>query len=146
MFKHILVPTDGSELSTRAATAAVAFAKSIGARITAYCAIEEIPWAAPGYVPFDLMKPEQRRADEERWARTQLGVVEAAAKQAGVACESQFGAAHTPSEGIIQAATQRGCDLIFMASHGRHGLSGVLLGSETAKVLTHCKLPVLVFR
>ncbi|MEO6022004.1 MAG: universal stress protein [Burkholderiales bacterium] len=146
MFKHILIPTDGSELSENAIKAGINFAKSIGARVTGFRAIEEYPWAYGEYVPFDNYTPQQREEQEISLSKVCLKVVEDHAKAAGVVCETLYARSSTTFAGIIKAAEDKGCDLIFMASHGRRGLSGLLLGSETVKVLTHCKIAVLVYR
>jgi nucleotide-binding universal stress UspA family protein len=147
MFKHILVPTDGSELSQETSRRAVSFAKEAGARITAFFAKPEYPVTYYGEgALIDPTTPEKFAELAEQQAQLNLGFVETLCQEAGV----QFGklslTSDIPYEAIISAATQSGCDLIFMASHGRKGLSGLLLGSETNKVLTHSKIPVLVYR
>ena len=147
MYKHILVPTDGSKLSARAIREAVAFAKSTGARITGF-------YAAPNYsvqiygdfVPSDFITPEEFAKQTKRTAERYLGAIQKAAQAAGVRCKTAQFLSDTPWKAIAKAAHDYKCDLIFMASHGRHGLAGLLLGSETSKVLTHCKIPVLVHR
>lgn len=146
MFKHILIPTDGSELSEKAVKAGIDFAKSIGAKVTGFRAIEMYPWAYADYVPMDVYSPEQRAAEEKKVSERILSVVTSYAKSAGVVSDTYYDKAIVPYEGIVKAAEEKGCDLIFMASHGRRGLAGLLLGSETIKVLTHCKIPVLVYR
>jgi nucleotide-binding universal stress UspA family protein len=147
MYKHILVPTDGSELSREAARAAVAFARSAGARITAFHAKPE---ARIAYYVEGMRIDESvwRQSDEvaESAAQECLRHVETLCLEAGVSCTKLTKACDMPYQAIIEAATERGCDLIFMASHGRHGISALLLGSETGKVLTHSKIPVLVYR
>ncbi len=143
MFKHILIPTDGSALSERAVKAGLDFAKSIGAKVTGLCVIEEFPMMYGEYVP---LSPEEWRASEEKWAKQSLSVVESYAHTVKVPYEGRFVRARAPYEAIIEAASQGHCDLIFMASHGRRGMAGLLLGSQTSKVLTHCKVPVLVYR
>ena len=147
MFKHILVPTDGSELSNVAVKAAIPFAKLHGARLTAFHAMEAAPSSAFG--DYDLensLSPEEFRTSEEGKARRILSTVEEAAKAAGVPCDSATLAARHPYEAIIKTAQDQGCDLIFMASHGRRGMSALVLGSETHKVLTHCSIPAMVYR
>jgi nucleotide-binding universal stress UspA family protein len=147
VFKHILLPTDGSALSSDTVARAITFAREAGAKITFYYAKPDYPVAFYGEgalidptTPdkFDAMATEQANAilqDCERLARTE-----------GLACASISNICEVPYEGIIAAAEEAGADLIFMASHGRRGLSGLLLGSETQKVLTHTKIPVLVYR
>lgn len=145
MFKHILVPTDGSPLSLTAVDKAVAFARETGAKITAVTVSE----------PFHVLSTDSRQLAETRQtyaahskaeAARNLAAAEARAKAAGVACEVVHVEKDHPYEAIIDTATSRGCDLIAMASHGRRGVSAVLLGSETTKVLTHSTIPVLVYR
>ncbi len=146
MFKHILIPTDGSELSESAVKAGVGFAKSIGAKVTGFHAIDLYPWTYGDYVPLDVYRPEQRAKQEILVSNGILKSVTDWTQSAGVPSEVHHAKSVVPYEGIIKAAEDYGCDLIFMASHGRRGLTGLLLGSETAKVLTHCKIPVLVYR
>ena len=147
MYKHILLPTDGSPLSARAVAAGVNLAKAVGARVTGlFVAPTPTPLVYEHFMPVDYMTPEQHAAVIDRAAARYLGVIEKAAKTAGVACECVRITSDFPADVILQTATKRKCDLIVMASHGRRGLSAVLLGSETQKVLTHAKLPVLVYR
>ncbi len=148
MFKHLLVPTDGSELSAAAVKAACAFAAEIGARITFYHAL---PGLIPVYVTGEMIPNDPAidamfLASRDRRAEDLVHAAEAIAAAAGVACDTAMEECESPHEGIIDAATGRGCDLVFMASHGRRGMSALLLGSETQKVLTHCRIPVLVYR
>lgn len=147
MFKHILIPTDGSKLSKQAAEAGVRLAAALGARVTAFFAA---PPATPvvyrGIVPAGLTTPEKHRKMIEKMSAETLGAVVAAARKAGVRCEALAVTSDFPAEAILAAAKKRGCDLIFMSSRGRRGLSGVLLGSQTQKVLAEGKLPVLVYR
>lgn len=147
MFKHILVPTDGSELSQEAVRKAVTFAKENDARITVFYAKPTPPMAQ--YVEgiqIDAGTQEKFRQMAEEDAKRILGFAEGLCRDAGVPCAACSSTNDTPYEAIIKAATDNGCDLIFMASHGRRGISALLLGSETTKVLTHSKIPVLVFR
>ncbi|MBA2689516.1 MAG: universal stress protein [Burkholderiales bacterium] len=147
MFKHVLIPTDGTTLSQKTVGAGIELAKSLGARVTGFYAAEEYPVPPFGeYVPPDLLSPEEFRANEEVRARKILDVVEAAAKEASVVCDTKYEFGFAPWEAIVRAAKQNGCDLIFMASHGRRGLASILLGSETNRVLTHSTVPVLVYR
>jgi nucleotide-binding universal stress UspA family protein len=148
MFKNILVPIDGSELSNVAIKQACSFAKEIGARLVFY-------YARPAYLP-DFVSGEAMigvvGADVEfinamkKQANALLSRAAHEAVHAGVTYERLSDENFAPYEGIIAAAESKGCDLIFMASHGRRGASALLLGSETHKVLTHCKIPVLVYR
>ncbi|MDX9944836.1 MAG: universal stress protein [Azonexus sp.] len=147
MFKHILVPTDGSELSRATAKRAVSFAKEAGARITAFYAKPEYPIAYFGEgALIDPTTPEKFTEMAEQQASEFLNEVSAWCEEAGVQCDTVSATSDVPYEAIIEAAETSGCDLIFMASHGRRGITGLLLGSETNKVLTHSKVPVLVYR
>jgi nucleotide-binding universal stress UspA family protein len=143
MFKKILIPTDGSTLSELAITKAIAFAKSINATVHGFHASRE--YAVPVH-GVDIYSAAEFREFSDRQARNYLAGIEAKAKEAGVPCKTGFTVSFTPYSVIIDAAKEHNCDLIFMASHGRRGLSGLLLGSETQKVLTHCNIPVLVYR
>jgi nucleotide-binding universal stress UspA family protein len=147
MYKHILIPTDGSSLSGHAVAHGIELARAIGARVTGlFVAPAPTPVVFEGMVPVALMQPDEHAALTARAAARYLGVIEKAAKQAGVAYEGVTVTDEFPAETILKTAAQHKCDLIVMASHGRRGLAGVLLGSETQKVLTHSKLPVLVCR
>lgn len=147
MFKHILVPTDGSELSLQTARRAVTFAREAGARVTAFFAKPEYPVAYFGEgALIDPTTPEQFAQLSDAQARQFLGEVQTMCSEAGVSCDTASEISDVPYEAIIAAAEKAGCDLIFMASHGRRGFAGFLLGSETNKVLTHSKIPVLVYR
>jgi nucleotide-binding universal stress UspA family protein len=149
MYRHILVPTDGSPLSMKAAKEAAKLAKSQKARVTALYAIPPFvsPPSGEAYIVSpDLFSPDEYRKRTEKHATEVLAKVEAEVKKAGVECDTTFVTANAPWKGIIDAAKEQSCDLIVMASHGRKGLEGLLLGSETLKVLTHSKTPVLVCR
>ena len=147
MFKHILVPTDGSELSTKTVDKAVRFAKDSGTKITFYFAKPDYPIAlyiGNGVIDASTVESISKMADQQ--AEQILTACEKLAQDAGVLCARASTVNDSPYRGIIDAATSNGCDLIFMASHGRHGLDALLLGSETNKVLTHSSIPVLVYR
>ena len=147
MFKHILVPTDGSQLSSDTVKRAIAFAREARAQVTFFFATPDYPVAFYGEgALIDPTTPDKFAEMAEQQAREILDGHEAAAKAEGVACTSMSSVSDTPYEAIIAAAQEAGADLIFMASHGRRGISGLLLGSETQKVLTHSKIPVLVYR
>lgn len=144
MFKHILLPTDGSELSKKAIDGGLELAKAIGARVTAYVCLEEYP-----YTPFSEIVVEAPQAFKDRiesQARLYLREVQNAAEAMGLPVDTDMTTFAVPYLGIIDAAERHGCDVIFMASHGRRGLTGLLLGSETQKVLTHTDIPVIVYR
>lgn len=147
MFKHILVPTDGSELSSSTVTRAIGFAREAGARITFFYAKPDYPVAFYGEgALIDPTTPEKFAAMADQQAQDILRRCEAQAKAENVPCATLATTSDIPYEAIIAAADTAGCDLIFMASHGRRGIGGMLLGSETQKVLTHSKTPVLVYR
>ena len=147
MFTHILVPTDGSELSLHAVRKAVDFSKETGAKVTFFFAKPDYPVAFYGEgALIDPTTPERFAEMAGHQADDILGQCLAIAREAGVTCDSAASTSDVPFRAIIDAATQAGCDLIFMASHGRRGFSGLLLGSETQKVLTHSQIPVLVYR
>lgn len=144
MFKKILLPTDGTELSAKAISGAVEMAKKLGAKIVGVTVIEPYSYSSLSeYRPesFEDYEDRMNKAADER-----LEVLVAAAKAAGVDVETKVAKSFSPYEAIIETAKHAGCDAIFMASHGRRGLSAVLLGSETQKVLTHSTIPVLVYR
>lgn len=146
MFKHILISTDGSPVSNRAAKAGIALAKALRAKVTAYSALEEPQmFYAEGYVPTQaLIDGFVQRAREVGQKR--VDAIGKMAKAAGVPFASVVTKAFSPYEGIIAAARKRKCDLIFMASHGRRGLSKLIMGSVTQKVLTHSRIPVVLYR
>lgn len=147
MFKHILVPTDGSQLSSDTVKRAIAFAKETGAKITFFFAKPDYPVAFYGEgALIDPTTPDKFAEMAEQQAKEILAANEAAAKAEGVVSATVSSVSDIPYEAIIAAAEEAGADLIFMASHGRRGISGLLLGSETQKVLTHSKIPVLVYR
>ncbi|MGA8819119.1 MAG: universal stress protein [Xanthobacteraceae bacterium] len=138
MYTHILIPTDGSELAGKAVQHGIALAKLIGAKVTMLTVLP------PEMVTDDSQMNEIRKARLQRHAEEMLGAV--ARQAAGVACETIQVEHEDPYRAIIDAADSKGCDLIVMASHGRRGISAIVLGSETHKVLTHCRIPVLVYR
>ena len=145
MYKHILLPTDGSELSAKAVRDGIQLAKEIGARVTALT-------VTPPFYPSEMSPSaltahaEEHEAKSKAAAQRALGFVEETARAAGVPCTPVHRVNDGPFEEIIKVAGEAGCDLIFMASHGRRGVSALLLGSETNKVLTHSRIPVLVTR
>lgn len=140
MFKHILLPTDGSELSETAARNGIALAKLLGAKVTGLCIVLEHQ-VAGGLG--DVMLSQQ---DAIAAAESFVGAIAAEARRQGVPHECFYVKAPAIAEEIVKVATARGCDLICMASHGHRGLAGLLLGSDTADVLARCKIPVLVYR
>jgi nucleotide-binding universal stress UspA family protein len=145
MYENILIPTDGSELAGKAVQCGITFAKEIGAKITV------LTVTAPFHVfTFDPQvvedTPDQYKKHIEEHAAKILAAAVNAAKAAGVACEAVQVEHEHPYQAIIDTASLEDCDLIVMASHGRRGISAIVLGSETVKVLTHSKIPVLVHR
>jgi len=148
MFKHILLPTDGSKLSDRAVQRGIEFADSISAKVTAVHVIPEFTMMADESFVLPSIGDLKRRYDKEAKVRAQklLDKIGERAKAAGVKYEGVCVMGDVPYEHIIDTAKKKKCDIIMMASHGRRGISGLLLGSEAAKVLTHSKLPVLIVR
>jgi nucleotide-binding universal stress UspA family protein len=148
MYKHILVATDGSKLSNKAIKAAAGLARSLGARLTGVYVNPE--FVAPmyseasGYVP--RISPKRFRELAAKDSQKALSMVETEAQTQGVECSTLSVSNNQPYLGILRAANSKKCDLIVMASHGRRGLSAMVLGSETNKLLTHSAIPVLVCR
>jgi nucleotide-binding universal stress UspA family protein len=149
MYKHILLPVDGSELSRKTEKECIAFAKSSGAKVTAIHVVSHFHlhiqrWGAPESVFTKIEKEHEAEATD--LARKMISKLEARANAEGVKCDGLVVVGDHPYEEIISSAEKRKCDLIMMASHGHTGFDAVLLGSETVKVLTHAKIPVLVVR
>ena len=145
MHKHILIPTDGSELSQNAIDYGMALAKSVNAKVTVVTV--STPFHAlvvePGMI---TDTPEQYGKRMAALAAKYLNVAKEAALAAGVSCDMMHVEHDQPYLAIIDTAARKSCDLIVMASHGRRGISAIVLGSEAVKVLTHSTIPVLVFR
>ena len=148
MFKKILLPTDGSDLSKKAVRKGVQFAKSIDASVVGFHSPEDYRAGMmySEYVVPSLLSLEQFEEYARKAAEKHLAFVEKTAAAAGVPYESFHLPSIAPWEAIIEAAKKKRCDLISMASHGRSGLAAVVLGSQTYKVITHSKIPVLVWR
>ncbi|HXJ84840.1 MAG TPA: universal stress protein [Candidatus Methylomirabilis sp.] len=145
MYKSILIPTDGSELSEMAVRQGIVFAKSVHAKVTALTVSP--PFHTLALAPAMVADTaDQYRRDCVARSEQTLAVARKAADGAGVAYDQVHIVSDHPYQAIIDVADRNGCDLIFMASHGRKGMSALLLGSETTKVLTHSKIPVLVYR
>jgi len=144
MFKRILLPTDGSEITNKALNTAVSLAKSMGATLYAISVKEPFPYSAISEM--QPTPPQEFFDAQERIAAKRVQAVADACKAAGVTCQSHTVEALHPWEAIIDHAKRMDCDLMVMASHGRRGVSAMLLGSETQKVLTHSTVPVLVVR
>jgi nucleotide-binding universal stress UspA family protein len=145
MYTKILIPTDGSELAGKAVQHGITLAKEIGVKVTALTVVP----------PFHMFTTDTQMLEDtpalyqarmQEWADKTLGAAARAAQAVGVECELVHVEHEHPYRAIIDTAGSKGCDLIVMASHGRHGIAALVLGSETAKVLTHSKIPVLVHR
>jgi nucleotide-binding universal stress UspA family protein len=146
MYRHILIPTDGSELAEHAVTNGLSLAKSVGAKVTVIVVEQPFNWLSVSETQTQWALEELAKHAEQikKHAASVLNSAADAAKQAGVSCDTIQVENEQPYKAIIATAADRGCDLIVMASHGRSGLSAVVLGSVTNKVLTHTKIPVLV--
>jgi nucleotide-binding universal stress UspA family protein len=147
MYKNLLVATDGSKLSSKAVAHALGLAQAVGAKVTVFYAAPDYPM--PAYADGVVYEPVSRKEYSKLAAQDAdkiLNEVANKAKAAGVECKTSYSIAAAPWEAILDAAKKNKCDAIVMASHGRRGISAVLLGSETQKVLTHGKLPVIVVR
>ncbi|WER47931.1 universal stress protein [Cupriavidus sp. WKF15] len=145
MFQHLLLPVDGSPLSESAFRQGIAFARDAGARVTA---LQVIPDFHTYTYQVEMLAStrDQYARDATKAVEDYLDTMAAEAAAAEVACDTVAVIHDHPYEAIINTAVEKGCDLIVMASHGRRGLQGVLIGSETQKVLTHSRIPVLVYR
>lgn len=145
MFKHILLPTDGSEFSAAAIHSGLQLAKLVGASVTAFYVVPEFH-TYTHRVEVEQDARDRFAKDCETHALQVLSHVEDTAKAAGIRCDRAWTISDHPYEAIIKTSIDKACDLIVMASHGRKGVQGLLLGSETQKVLTHSKIPVLIYR
>jgi nucleotide-binding universal stress UspA family protein len=145
MFTHLLLAVDGSPLAEAGFRKALEFAREINARITALRVCPNYHLLAYQVEMLTDTREQYAKAAAEEMTKYLVGIAQEAAA-AGVACETTYAVNDHPYEAIIKTAAENGCDLIVMASHGRRGVQGVLIGSETQKVLTHSKLPVLVYR
>jgi nucleotide-binding universal stress UspA family protein len=145
MYKNILIPTDGSDLAEKAVQHGINLAKEMGAKINVLIVLE----------PFHVFTfstrsvedtPEEYKKEMQRYATKTLDAASSKARTLGVPCDTIQVEHEHPYQTIIETARSKGCDLIVMASHGRRGISAIVLGSQTVKVLTHSKIPVLVHR
>lgn len=145
MFKHILIPTDGSDLASQAVDKGLALATSVGAAVTIITVTE----------PFRILSTGARQVESSRasydsdataHAEQILKAARARAEAAGLSVQTHHKWHESPYEAIIDTALDEGCDLIAMASHGRRGMAAVVMGSQATKILTHSKIPVLVYR
>ncbi|MFZ2990872.1 universal stress protein [Ideonella sp.] len=144
MYRNILVPTDGSDITAKAVQSAIALARTLGATLTAISVKEPFPYSAISEM--QPVPPQEFFDAQERIASARVKTVVEAAQAAGLECAGFTVEASHPWEAVVDMAKDKGCDLIVMASHGRRGVSALLLGSETQKVLTHCQIPVLVIK
>jgi len=147
MFRNILVPTDGSALSRKAIKRAVQLAKEQKGRVRGFYVGP--PWKPRGNdesIPYRMVSPQEHAASVKQAADRILNAVKRASAKAGVHCTCSFSTGDYPYLKIVEAANRNGCDLILMATHGRRGISRLLLGSETSKVLAHSSIPVMVCR
>jgi nucleotide-binding universal stress UspA family protein len=144
MFNRILVPTDGSDITKKAVAKAIQLAKSVNARLYTLSVKEPFPYSAISEM--QPTPPQEFFDAQERIAAARVKEVREAAEAAGLVCEAHTVEALHPWEAIIEHARRQECDLVVMASHGRRGVTALLLGSETQKVLTHTQVPVLVVR
>jgi nucleotide-binding universal stress UspA family protein len=146
MYRNILLPTDGSPLSLIAVDNGLKFAKAVGATVTGfYVMVERQIESFEDFAPVEAKAPRLEEIAKQE-ADKYLKVVADKARALGVPCHTHSMRHTSPHQAIITMATQTGCDLIVMASHGRKGITGELVGSETARVITNCKIPVLVYR
>lgn len=147
MYKHILIPTDGSATAAKAVDAGIDFAREANARVTLFTAVPEYPPPGEGEIMTRRLVP---LAEHERLSREQAERVLAAslerARAAGVECDMDFAQSDRPHEAIIEAAKRNGCDAIFMATHGRRGLAALWHGSQTNAVLRNTEIPMMVVR
>lgn len=145
MYRHLLIATDGSELSLKAAAQGIELAKAVGAKVTAMAVTA--PWRSIAVGEVAAAIPaESYEKQAAAGAAEMLAKVQTLAAAAGLACDGVHASHVHPWEAILDAAQKQACDLVVMGSHGRRGIAGLLLGSETVKVLTHSKIPVLVYR
>ena len=146
MFKHILIPTDGSELSRKAIHTGIELAKFHSAHVTGVHAVPDYHLMIAYEGAFDPVTEERIEKEARTRAESYLDYIKQAAAAAGVGCDTVCETNDHPYDAIIKTAESKGCDLIVLHSHGRKGLAAVLLGSETRKVLTYAKIPVMVVR
>ena len=147
MYKHIFIPTDGSETAEKAVAAGIEFAREANAKVTWFTAVpeyqppSEVEMMNKRAISLEEHNKRSREAAEKILARPAHR-----ARAAGVACETDYAQSNHPYEAIIAAAKRHACDLIVMSSHGRKGLPALIFGSETRDVLTHSTIPTLVYR
>jgi nucleotide-binding universal stress UspA family protein len=147
MFKHLLLPTDGSPVSAKAVKAGIALARRLGARVTGYYALEGVPPPvfAEGYIPDPKTISMWDRSMME-FGTKQIAAMEKLARAARVRFEGVCARAATPADGIVRTARRKRCDAIFMASHGRSGIAKLVMGSVTDRVIRTSSVPVVIYR
>ena len=147
MYKHILIPTDGSPTADKAVAAGLEFARESEARVTLFTAVPEYEMPSEAEIMARQVRSiEEHNRNSEKRAHEVLAPAEQRAQAAGIAFDSDFVQSDRPSQAIVDAARDHGCDAIFMATHGRTGLARMWHGSETEEVLTHSAIPTLVYR
>jgi len=147
MYMHILIPTDGSDTAAKGVVAGIDYAREAGAKVLFFTAVPEYQVPSEAELMSRRVKSlDQYERESEQAARAVLDKVAAAAKSANIAFETEFARSDKPYQAIIDAARRRGCDAIFMASHGRNGLAEMWHGSQAHEILTHSDIPTLVYR
>ncbi len=144
MYRSILIPTDGTEITAKAVATGISLAKALGARLSTITVKEPFPYSAISEM--QPIPPQEFYDAQERIALVRVKDVASRAEAEGLPCQAFTVEAQHPWEAIVDHAKSQGCDLIVMASHGRRGVSALLLGSETTRVLVHCDVPVLVVK
>ena len=144
MYKRILVPTDGSDITQRAINTAISLAKTFGAEVYAISVKDPYPYSAMSEMQPTL--PQEFLDAQERVAARNVAAVKESCSSSGITCTGHTVESVSVWEAVVEYAKQHQCDLIVMASHGRRGVQALLLGSETNRVLTHTTIPVLVVR
>lgn len=145
MYRHLLIATDGSELAEKAVAQGLALAKELAAKVTAVTVTEPLAPMVGGEAVYPTLIVDYDKAIEAS-AKKILAPIREAAVTKGVACDTVHAKDQYPADAIVETAKAKACDLIVMASHGRRGLTKVLMGSQTTRVLTHSSIPVLVCR
>jgi len=147
MYKHILIPIDGSEIAEKAVAAGIEFARDANAKVTWFTAVPEyqLPTEGELMTKHAISLEEHDKRSREKAEKILAGPAHRA-RAAGIACETDYSQSNRPYEAIIAAANRHGCDLVFMSSHGRKLLPALFFGSETRDVLTHSTIPTLVYR
>ena len=149
MYRHILIATDGSKLAAKGVRMGVGLAKALRAKITGIIVVE--PFVPPMYIERESFSIQGRSRKGylkfvEKEAKKALDAIARAARAAGVNCVTRSLTDERPWHGILRVARARRCDAIVMASHGRSAVGGLILGSETSRVLAHSRIPVVVVR